>query len=90
MGESLLSELVQWFMELFLKKNIDLLGLKCPLPVLKIQKALKGLAKGDQLEVIANDPLAIIDVPAFCQESGHKLILQERCESGHIFLIECC
>ncbi len=60
--------------------EIDAIGLLCPLPVLKLRKRLQPLAPGDRIRLIADDPAAIIDVPHFCNESGHALI--ESSESG--------
>ena len=51
----------------------DMTGLKCPLPVLKARKLLKGLAAGDELRVLATDPSAPADFAAFCAEAGHQL-----------------
>lgn len=53
---------------------LDLLGLKCPLPALKTRKALKALASGEALSVLANDPLAAIDIPHLIQETGDTLV----------------
>lgn len=67
----------------------DLRGLKCPLPVLKIRKRLTGIKPGDRLEAICDDPLSMIDVPAFCNETGHRLVESREAESGVFhFLIE--
>lgn len=53
---------------------LDATGLLCPLPVLKARKRLKALQTGETLTVHADDPAAIVDVPHFCQESGHTLV----------------
>lgn len=50
---------------------IDARGLKCPLPVLKLEKKLDGLAKGSALTVLATDPMAAIDIPLYCRQRGH-------------------
>lgn len=52
---------------------LDTSGLKCPLPVLKAKKALKTLAAGDRLKVIATDPGAMKDFRHFCEASGDTL-----------------
>jgi tRNA 2-thiouridine synthesizing protein A len=57
-------------------ETLDATGLLCPLPVLKARKRLQGLASGDILKVLADDPAAVIDVPHFCAESGHTLVSQ--------------
>jgi tRNA 2-thiouridine synthesizing protein A len=66
----------------------DLKGLNCPLPVLKARKRLAGLEPGTQLWLETTDPLAVIDIPAFCVESGHRLVETQTVEGGHRFLIE--
>ena len=43
--------------------NLNLRGLKCPLPALKTRKALTRLASGDELVVECTDPLAGVDIP---------------------------
>jgi tRNA 2-thiouridine synthesizing protein A len=54
--------------------EIDARGLFCPLPVLKARKALLALAPGGVLRLLADDAMAIIDVPHFCTQSGHALL----------------
>ena len=54
--------------------DIDALGLLCPLPVLRLRKRLQPLAPGTRITLIADDPAAVIDVPHFCNESGHLLV----------------
>lgn len=66
----------------------DLRGLNCPLPVLKARKRLAGMVPGAQLEVATTDPLAVIDIPAFCTEAGHRLVSSEATGEGHRFVIE--
>jgi tRNA 2-thiouridine synthesizing protein A len=66
----------------------DLRGLNCPLPVLKTRRRLASMPAGSLLRVATTDPLAVIDIPAFCQEAGHRLIESSAVEGGHRFLIE--
>ncbi|MDE2759940.1 MAG: sulfurtransferase TusA family protein [Paracoccaceae bacterium] len=68
-------------------EKLDTTGLLCPLPVLKIQKTIKGLNQGDLLEIISDDPVATIDIPNYCRESGHKL-LKEIANGQRKFLIQ--
>ena len=58
-------------------KIIDATALSCPLPVLRAQKALDELSPGDIIELMATDPMALIDIPHFCREAEHNLISQE-------------
>lgn len=67
--------------------EIDARGLRCPLPVLKARKALDRLGHGGVLRFWADDPLAMIDIPNFCCESGHTFIAMEEREDGQLYLI---
>ncbi len=53
---------------------LDTKGFNCPIPVLKARRALKDLAAGDQLTVLATDPASMIDFPHFCNTTGHELV----------------
>ena len=66
----------------------DLKGLKCPLPVLKAGRRLAGLKPGARLWLETTDPLAVIDIPAFCRDRGHQLVASEAQAGGHRFLVE--
>ncbi|WP_274630514.1 sulfurtransferase TusA family protein [Arvimicrobium flavum] len=66
----------------------DLRGLNCPLPVLKTRKRLQAMTPGSRLWVETTDPLAVIDIPAFVSEDGHRLVESEAVAGGHRFLIE--
>ena len=50
---------------------VDARGLRCPLPVLKAEKALEALAPGGTLVVLATDPMAKVDIPLFCRQQGY-------------------
>lgn len=56
---------------------IDARGLKCPLPVLKLEKRLETTQAGMHLIVLATDPMAEIDIPLYCRQRGHMCILSK-------------
>ena len=60
--------------------ELDLSGLKCPLPVLRTRKTLRSMAPGDRLRVTCTDPLAAIDVPNLIRETGD--VLEEQRPDG--------
>jgi tRNA 2-thiouridine synthesizing protein A len=62
---------------------LDTTGLLCPLPVLKARRALKPLAPGAVLEVLATDPGAIKDFEHFCNTTGYKLLASSE-EAGGV------
>ena len=51
---------------------VDCRGLKCPLPVLKMEKRLSQLPTDGSFIVLATDPMAKIDIPLFCRQNGHS------------------
>ena len=53
---------------------LDVKGLNCPLPVLRANRALRGMAAGERLRILATDRAAVADFQAFCRETGHALV----------------
>ena len=70
-----------------LETLLDVQGLTCPLPVLKANKALRGLPPGARLAVLATDPASMRDFAAFCQETGHELVSSEESEGVYRFVL---
>jgi tRNA 2-thiouridine synthesizing protein A len=66
---------------------LDATGLLCPLPVLKARKALKTVAAGEVLKVLATDKGAVKDFAAFCKTTGNELIEQSEADGTFTFLI---
>ncbi|WP_375700090.1 sulfurtransferase TusA family protein [Pseudophaeobacter sp. TrK17] len=67
--------------------TLDAIGLLCPLPVLKARKRLKSMAAGEVLQVLADDPAALIDIPHFCTESGYEFLGQGTGDGHQIYQI---
>jgi tRNA 2-thiouridine synthesizing protein A len=69
-----LTEIVRAMTEADPAATLDATGLLCPLPVLKARRALKPLADGAVLEVLATDPGAVKDFEHFCTTTGCELL----------------
>ena len=54
--------------------TLDCLGQRCPLPVIALAKALPGVPVGEVVRVLADDPAAANDIPAWCRMKGQELI----------------
>jgi tRNA 2-thiouridine synthesizing protein A len=54
--------------------TLNLRGLKCPLPALRVRKALSKLAAGDMIVAECTDPLAAIDIPNLLNQTGDTLV----------------
>lgn len=52
---------------------LDTRGFFCPVPVIKTSEALKNLDSGAVVEVISDDPAIEMDLPAWCQSTGHTI-----------------
>jgi tRNA 2-thiouridine synthesizing protein A len=57
---------------------LDLKGLKCPLPALMARRVLAQAAKGTQVEIVADDPLAAVDIPHMCHREGFEVVSTAR------------
>ena len=68
-------------MSITITKTLDLKGLSCPLPIVKTAKAMKELASGDVIEVLATDPGSTQDFRAWCRSTRNELV-EETIEDG--------
>lgn len=70
------------------QQQLDVRRLLCPLPVIKTQNAVKELAPGDRLSVIATDPGTLEDIPTWSRINGHKILSIEETDREIIFILE--
>jgi tRNA 2-thiouridine synthesizing protein A len=61
---------------------LDVTGKLCPLPVLLARRAIARLAPGERLEIVGDDPLMAIDIPAWAEKEGHRLLASGSDPSG--------
>jgi tRNA 2-thiouridine synthesizing protein A len=54
--------------------ELDCRGMLCPLPVIMLAKQLADVAVGDTVTVLADDPAAAIDIPAWCRMRSQELV----------------
>lgn len=62
--------------------TIDAVGLFCPLPVVKLRLELEKLSLNDVIELLADDPGVLDDLPAWCRETGNKLLSLDKDKEG--------
>ncbi len=60
--------------ELKSKESLDLTGLACPMPIVKVSKAMKTLEPGDVIDALTSDPGAQTDFPAWARTSGNEIL----------------
>lgn len=63
-------------------RQLDLTGLKCPMPALLTEKTLRGMVVGEQLAVTVTDPLAPLDILHLCQKAGHAVLSEGQNDFG--------
>ena len=59
-------------------KTLDLKGLACPMPVVKVSKGIKDVEVGDVIEAISTDPGSLTDIPAWARTTGNEVIKTEQ------------
>ena len=55
-------------------QTVNLEGLLCPIPVVKVSQAIKNMAVGGVLEATATDPGVLLDIPAWVKSTGNELL----------------
>lgn len=53
---------------------LDCTGMRCPLPVIRLAQAVQRQAPGAVIRLLADDPAALADVPAWCRMRDHELV----------------
>ena len=62
--------------------ELDCRGRPCPLPVIALARAFPDLAVGEVVAVVADDPAAAVDVPAWCRMKGQEYLGQDAADDG--------
>jgi tRNA 2-thiouridine synthesizing protein A len=67
--------------------ELDVRGLKCPLPILRTKKMLASMATGKVLKIMATDPGTVRDFEAFTRQTGHELVESTTGEGGELVFL---
>jgi len=67
--------------------TIDTRGLSCPLPLLKLKKALQSLSSGQTVLISATDPASVLDFGVFVEQTRHEMLEQRQDDDLFLFLI---
>jgi tRNA 2-thiouridine synthesizing protein A len=66
---------------------VDARGHRCPVPTLRLRRALEAAAPGGRVRLLADDPLARIDVPHFAAEAGFQVLEAAERDGALTFLV---
>lgn len=73
--------------EITADKTLDARGLSCPMPSVKTALALEGMAPGETIEVLTDDPVSKKDLPVWAQSTGNELLgIREESDTIKIYL----
>jgi tRNA 2-thiouridine synthesizing protein A len=67
--------------------TIDALGKKCPIPIIMLADRIREVAIGQTIEVLADDPAAKSDLPAWCMLKSQEFVQTRELASGWSFLV---
>jgi tRNA 2-thiouridine synthesizing protein A len=67
--------------------KVDARGMSCPMPIVRTAQAMKTLASGAVLEVLATDPGSVKDFAAWCRSTGNELVEQSSDGAVYRFVI---
>jgi tRNA 2-thiouridine synthesizing protein A len=67
--------------------EVDASGLLCPLPLLRLKKALMEVQSGEVIKIIATDPAAHLDIGVYVDQTGHQLLELSRDVHVQVFFI---
>ena len=67
--------------------RVDARGLSCPMPIVKTAQAIKPVASGTLIEVLATDPGSTKDFAAWCRSTGNDLVDQSSDGAVYRFVI---
>lgn len=69
-------------------RELDARGLRCPLPLLKAKQALRDMAAGQVLRVLATDAGSVRDFQAYAQLSGQELLAFADLDAVYCYLLK--
>lgn len=68
-----------------MSETLDLRKLLCPMPVIKVQNAMKKLQPGETLTAICTDPGTLHDIPTWCRINRHQVLRVEQQQGEILF-----
>jgi len=69
-------------------KELDVSGLNCPLPILRVKQALTTMENGQILKVLVTDPGSTKEFKVFNEQTNHTLIESSSNNGRFMFFIK--
>ena len=67
---------------------LDCQGLLCPVPIIRLSKAIKTVAVGEAIEMLATDPGSVPDMEAYQKQTGHKILNSDKQGAVYRFVVQ--
>ena len=74
--------------EIKVEKEMDLKGLPCPMPVVKVSKGINEIEVGQVLKAVSTDPGSLTDFPAWARTSGNEIVKTDQSDDEITFYIK--
>ncbi len=68
--------------------ELDLKGLLCPLPMVKVSQNINKVEVGGVIRAVATDPGAMADIPAWAKSTGNEVLQAEKVDGEFVFLVK--
>jgi TusA-related sulfurtransferase len=68
-------------------RRLDTVGLFCPVPIIRTSETVSRMHPGEVLEILSDDRVILIDMPAWCRSMGHGFLgARQEGEELHLFV----
>ncbi len=68
--------------------ELDLRGLLCPMPMVKVSQNISAVAVGGVIRAVATDAGAMADIPAWAKSTGNEVLQAEKAGDEYVFLVK--
>jgi tRNA 2-thiouridine synthesizing protein A len=68
--------------------ELDCKGMYCPMPIVKLKKAIKTMESGQHLRLVATDPGSVRDIPSWASKTGSELLKTSENDGEFVFIIK--
>jgi len=68
--------------------DLDLRGLLCPMPMVKVSQNISNVAVGGVIRAVATDAGAMADIPAWAKSTGNEVLQAEKEGNEYVFLVK--
>jgi tRNA 2-thiouridine synthesizing protein A len=68
--------------------ELDLKGLLCPMPMVKVSQNINNVEVGDVIRAVATDPGSMADIPAWAKSTGNEVLQAEKVGGEFVFLVK--